>query len=153
MDFEFHRPCILDHSNEWILHSTSADSGFHILVPNLELLHLVFIFMVFFFPLFFFFTSKVKSVIVSASDQFDQFKIRTTYEATSFGQPYDFQSIMHYTNKEFSSNGEDTIQAIANPNMALGNINSMSAVDVLQVNLLYKCPEAQRKGEPPTPVD
>ena len=53
---------------------------------------------------------------------------------------------MHYTNKEFSRNGGDTIQALADPSMPLGNINSPSAVDVLQINLLYKCPEALRQG-------
>lgn len=65
---------------------------------------------------------------------------------TSLGQPYDFQSIMHYSNKEFSRNGGDTIQAIADPSMSLGNINSLSALDVMQINLLYKCPEALTQG-------
>lgn len=53
---------------------------------------------------------------------------------------------MHYSNKEFSRNGGDTIQAIADPSMSLGNINSLSALDVMQINLLYKCPEALTQG-------
>lgn len=53
---------------------------------------------------------------------------------------------MHYSNKEFSKNNKDTIQALSDPNMLLGNVNSLSAVDVLQINLLYNCPEALRQG-------
>lgn len=79
-------------------------------------------------------------------EQIQQFAIRTRGEVTSLGQPYDFQSIMHYSNKEFSRNGGDTIQAIADPSMSLGNINSLSALDVMQINLLYKCPEALTQG-------
>lgn len=82
-----------------------------------------------------------------------QFEIRTRGEATTLGQPYDFQSIMHYSNKEFSSNGGDTIQAIADPSMQLGNLNSLSAVDVLQINLLYRCPEALRQGTCAIPAE
>ena len=75
-----------------------------------------------------------------------QFEILTKGAASSFGQPYDFQSIMHYSNKAFSKNGRDTIQSIADPSMQLGNANSLSAVDVLQINLLYRCPEALKQG-------
>ena len=53
---------------------------------------------------------------------------------------------MHYSNKEFSRNGADTIQAISDPSMPLGNVNSLSAIDVLQINLLYNCPEALKQG-------
>lgn len=53
---------------------------------------------------------------------------------------------MHYTNKEFSLNGADTIRAISDPSMPLGNVNSLSAGDVLQLNLLYNCPEALKQG-------
>ena len=76
-----------------------------------------------------------------------EFEIRKRSEATTLGQPYDFQSIMHYSNKEFSSNGRDTIQALSDPNMPLGNVNSLSAVDVMQINLLYKCPEGLKQGK------
>ena len=78
-------------------------------------------------------------------DHDEQFEIRKQ-GVTTLGQPYDFQSIMHYSNKEFSKNNKDTIQALSDPNMLLGNVNSLSAVDVLQINLLYNCPEALRQG-------
>lgn len=87
------------------------------------------------------------TVFLIAADHLSEFDIRTRGESTTLGQPYDFQSIMHYTNKEFSSNGGDTIQAIADPSMPLGNVNSLSAVDVMQTNLLYKCPEGLRQGK------
>ena len=54
---------------------------------------------------------------------------------------------MHYSNKEFSKNGKNTIQAISDTSMPLGNVNSLSAVDVMQINLLYNCPEALRQGK------
>lgn len=84
--------------------------------------------------------------ILFTLDHLQQFEIRKRGEVTTFGQPYDFQSIMHYSNKEFSKNGADTIQAISDPSMQLGNVNSLSAVDVLQINLLYNCPEALKQG-------
>ncbi|XP_067043958.1 zinc metalloproteinase nas-4-like isoform X2 [Acropora muricata] len=76
-----------------------------------------------------------------------EFEMRKKGESTSLGQPYDFQSIMHYSNKAFSRNGGDTIQSKADPTMKLGNENSLSAVDVLQINLLYRCPEALKQVE------
>lgn len=84
--------------------------------------------------------------ILFTLDHLQQFEILKRGEVTSFGQPYDFQSIMHYSNKEFSKNGADTIRAISDPSMQLGNVNSLSAVDVLQINLLYNCPEALKQG-------
>ena len=86
-------------------------------------------------------------VFLIAADHLSEFEIRARGESTTLGQPYDFQSIMHYTKKEFSSNGGDTIQAIVDPSMPLGNVNSLSAVDVMQTNLLYKCPEGLRQGK------
>lgn len=84
--------------------------------------------------------------ILFALDHVQQFEIRRRGEVTTLGQPYDFQSIMHYSNKEFSKNGRDTIQALSDPSMPLGNVNSLSAVDVMQINLLYNCPEALKQG-------
>ena len=85
-------------------------------------------------------------IFIFAPEHVKEFEIRTIGESTSLGQPYDFQSIMHYSNKAFSRNGGDTIQSKADPTMKLGNENSLSAVDVLQINLLYRCPEALKQG-------
>ena len=77
----------------------------------------------------------------------DQFAIRKSSEQTSLGQPYDFRSIMHYHRKEFSKNGKDTIESLQDPTMELGSLNSLSAVDIMQVNKLYRCPQATQQGE------
>ncbi|XP_013400108.1 bone morphogenetic protein 1 isoform X1 [Lingula anatina] len=70
-----------------------------------------------------------------------QFAKKRSWEVTTMGQPYDFQSLMHYRNTEFSANGQKTIQAKANPSMSLGN-DDLSATDVDKINLFYGCPQA-----------
>lgn len=54
-------------------------------------------------------------------------------------KPYDFQSIMHYGNKYFSKNGLDTIRAITQPDLKLGQRNGFSQIDIDEVNKLYDC--------------
>lgn len=39
----------------------------------------------------------------------DQFELLTEEQDTSFGEPYDYESLMHYRRDEFSVNGGDTI--------------------------------------------
>lgn len=56
------------------------------------------------------------------------------------GKPYDLHSLMHYRRKDFSKNGENTIQAKEDPTMELGN-KFLSKVDVLQTNELLGCPK------------
>ncbi|EDO47591.1 predicted protein, partial [Nematostella vectensis] len=76
-----------------------------------------------------------------------QFEIRSESKATTLGQQYDFRSIMHYRKTEFSKNGQNTIEAVQNPDMELGSVNSLSAVDIMQINRLYNCPQARLLGE------
>ncbi|XP_031550609.1 zinc metalloproteinase nas-13-like [Actinia tenebrosa] len=76
-----------------------------------------------------------------------QFKIRSSMESTNLGQPYDFRSIMHYHRKEFSKNGKNTIESLQDPNMELGSMNSLSAIDVMQINRLYRCPQGSQRVE------
>ncbi|XP_028415357.1 zinc metalloproteinase nas-14-like [Dendronephthya gigantea] len=57
----------------------------------------------------------------------------------SLGSPYDLKSIMHYGPKTFSSNGDDTIEAI-DPNETLQDNEEISFLDKQQVNQLYNCP-------------
>ncbi|XP_078355010.1 high choriolytic enzyme 1-like [Oculina patagonica] len=67
-----------------------------------------------------------------------------TYDQDTGNLPYDFHSIMHYDNKFFSKNGENTIEARIDPKMRLGQSSGFSALDVVRINMLYKCPELQK---------
>ncbi|XP_022801470.1 low choriolytic enzyme-like [Stylophora pistillata] len=67
-----------------------------------------------------------------------------TYNQDNSNLPYDFHSIMHYNNKIFSKNGEDTIRALIDPEMTLGQEYGLSALDVVRVNMLYKCPQLRK---------
>lgn len=58
----------------------------------------------------------------------------------TYGYRYDIKSVMHYTEKTFSSNGKKTIESINPPGVTLGN-TKMSPIDIVQVRAMY--------GEPP----
>ncbi|KAM9764609.1 hatching enzyme 1.2-like [Menidia menidia] len=53
--------------------------------------------------------------------------------------PYDFGSVMEYSNKAFSKNNKPTIVSKANPNLKFGYARRMSQNDILRVNRLYGC--------------
>ena len=93
-----------------------------------------------FFSFFFFSFTQIKcfTVLSSFLVGVSEFK---TYNQDNGNLPYDFHSIMHYNNKIFSKNGEDTIQALIDPKMTLGQEYGLSALDVVRVNMLYKCPQ------------
>ena len=58
------------------------------------------------------------------------------------GFTYDFKSIMQYGKTTFAkAPGLVTMEARSNPNMELGNLNAMSAADIMKINKLYNCPE------------
>ncbi len=46
---------------------------------------------------------------------------------------------MHYGKKAFSMNGKNTMQAVGNSALELGQSNTLSASDVTQLNALYDC--------------
>ncbi|KAH8341368.1 hypothetical protein KR059_004234 [Drosophila kikkawai] len=58
----------------------------------------------------------------------------------SYGQPYDYGSIMHYNAYAFSSNGLPTIQAL-DPvgGLLMGQRIKMSDVDINRLNKMYNC--------------
>lgn len=60
-------------------------------------------------------------------------------QAETLGQTYDKQSIMHYGNYAFSTNGRKTIESISNPNERLGQRNGLSRIDINQLRTMYKC--------------
>ncbi|KAF2888692.1 hypothetical protein ILUMI_17481 [Ignelater luminosus] len=59
--------------------------------------------------------------------------------STNFGFPYDYNSLVHYSNEALSKNGKNTITAKKDPNKALGNNFGFSKYDVEKINLMYNC--------------
>ncbi|XP_012674395.2 high choriolytic enzyme 1-like [Clupea harengus] len=57
----------------------------------------------------------------------------------NLGTPYDYGSVMHYSQNAFSRNGKPTIVPIPDPNVAIGKATEMSRWDIMRVNRLYKC--------------
>ncbi|CAF5054783.1 unnamed protein product, partial [Rotaria sp. Silwood1] len=76
------------------------------------------------------------------------FQKYSTAQVDTQNTPYDYGSIMHYPRDAFSVNGQDTIrpfQAVA----VLGNRQTLSAIDIQEVQLAYGC-SATRPISPPT---
>ena len=71
----------------------------------------------------------------------------TKHPQETGGLPYDFHSIMHYTRKHFSKNDRNTVEAIIDPSMQLGDDDGFSALDVVRVNQLYSCPQLKTNCE------
>ncbi len=67
-------------------------------------------------------------------------------QAETLGEPYDYESIMHYPNTAFGkrdSRGRymNTIISKKDPDMQLGQRDEFSDGDVKQINMLYNCTE------------
>ena len=67
------------------------------------------------------------------------FKKYSHLSADQLGVNYDYQTIMHYGPKAFSKNGKQTIKAIGNDGIELGQMLTLSASDTIQINALYDC--------------
>lgn len=73
------------------------------------------------------------------------FNVLTPEDVDSLGQPYDYNSIMHYAKNTFSKSLYlDTIQPIVQPltvedPIEIGQRLQLSRGDIAQANLLYKC--------------
>uniref|UniRef100_A0A3B5KSE9 Metalloendopeptidase n=1 Tax=Xiphophorus couchianus TaxID=32473 RepID=A0A3B5KSE9_9TELE len=60
-------------------------------------------------------------------------------KTNNLGTPYDFKSVMQYSNDAFSKNGKPTIVAKRDPKMKFGDAKKLSVNDIARVNRLYKC--------------
>lgn len=60
------------------------------------------------------------------------------YFINSRGITYDYNSVMHYSSKAFSINGEDTTSA-NQPGIPIGPEYGLSKLDAVQANLMYNC--------------
>lgn len=84
----------------------------------------------------------VANTMEGAKRQFEKYK---PGEAETHDQPYDPDSIMHYSNKAFSKNGQRTIIYRKNPSKKLGQRMKLSTIDIKQLNSLYRCDKQQNK--------
>ena len=62
-------------------------------------------------------------------------------QINSLGQPYDYDSVMHYGPRSFSVSKEDTL--IAKQDRNIGQRRGLSVGDILQARLLYRCHSKQ----------
>lgn len=57
---------------------------------------------------------------------------------TDFNTTYDYASILHYSAKAFSKNGEPTIVPLQNITVVLGQRKGFSVIDIHKVNQMYE---------------
>jgi len=75
-------------------------------------------------------------------DREGNFASYSASQITAFGEPYDYQSVMHYGAYDFSKNGQKTIVRLDGSNAALGNEVGFSQIDINKLNAMYQCTTA-----------
>merc|ERR1712010_254267 len=71
-------------------------------------------------------------------------------EVSEFGLPYDFESVMHYSDTAYSKNGKRTIETIdPSKQDIIGKATGVSEGDILLVKRMYGCTDGT---PPPTPT-
>jgi hypothetical protein len=76
------------------------------------------------------------------------FKKAAAGETSGFGVGYDFGSVMHYSEKAFSKNGQPTIQPKSKTNEQIGQREGFSKKDIEKVNKMYKCQRTTAEEDP-----
>lgn len=79
---------------------------------------------------------KINWENISEGKEYNFNKYNTSF-ITSFDVNYDYGSIMHYSGKAFSKNGEFTIEPLVN-GASLGQRKELSESDVLKLNKMYE---------------
>nr|VFU02997.1 mRNA [Oulactis sp. MM-2018] len=77
------------------------------------------------------------------------FKKYSHGQADTLGEPYDYDSIMHYVRKAFSRNGRDTVVPTKS-GVTIGQRRGLSRIDIRQINKLYNCGGSGIPTRPPT---
>lgn len=68
----------------------------------------------------------------------NNFAKRAEDVVTQFGIPYDYGSVMHYSAKSFSVNGEETIVPI-DTGATIGQRTRLSDKDAARIRAMYSC--------------
>jgi hypothetical protein len=76
------------------------------------------------------------------------FKKASPGETTGFGVGYDYGSVMHYSSKAFSKNGQPTIKAKQTSTEIMGQREGFSKKDIEKVNKMYKCKRPTAESDP-----
>ena len=76
------------------------------------------------------------------------FKKASPGETTGFGVGYDYGSVMHYSAKAFSKNGQPTINAKQTTTEQMGQREGFSKKDIEKVNKMYKCKRPTAESDP-----
>ncbi len=71
-----------------------------------------------------------------ASDNFQKLGAEVV---ESFGIDYDYNSIMHYCQNDFSVSKDKNTLQLLDTNAVVCNVCELSPLDILQINLRYKC--------------
>lgn len=71
-------------------------------------------------------------------------------KASTLGEPYDKNSVMHYGSYAFSINRRKTIVSLSNPNEQLGQRRGFSAIDIKQLRKHYDCEGSVTPTKKPT---
>ncbi|XP_070500970.1 zinc metalloproteinase nas-4-like [Chironomus tepperi] len=79
------------------------------------------------------------------------FKKASTGETTGFGIGYDYGSVMHYSTKAFSKNGQPTIKAKQTTTEQMGQREGFSKKDIEKINKMYKCTKTTAESDPSLP--
>lgn len=64
-------------------------------------------------------------------------------ELKSFGQPYDYGSIMHYGPKYFAKNRKVYTIRARDPSIHIGQRDELSEFDIRKLNILYNCDQSK----------
>nr|XP_019534797.2 zinc metalloproteinase nas-4-like isoform X3 [Aedes albopictus] len=79
---------------------------------------------------------QTQNIQRGTENNFSKAKAGTT---DGFGVAYDYGSVMHYSAKAFSSNGQDTIVAKKSGGNKMGQRNGFSRGDIDKLNAMYGC--------------
>ncbi|XP_062555065.1 zinc metalloproteinase nas-4 isoform X2 [Armigeres subalbatus] len=79
---------------------------------------------------------QTQNIQRGTENNFSKAKVGTT---DGFGVAYDYGSVMHYSAKAFSSNGQDTIVAKKKFDGVMGQRDGFSSLDLRKINLMYNC--------------